>query len=32
MLHVTMIGCGAIGSAVLEAMHGDSHVAIDRVG
>ncbi len=31
MLRVTMIGCGAIGSGVLELLHGDADVAFDSV-
>ncbi|HSV51127.1 MAG TPA: aspartate dehydrogenase [Burkholderiaceae bacterium] len=31
MLRVAMIGCGAIGASVLELLHGDPDVRIDRV-
>lgn len=31
MLKVAMIGCGAIGASVLELLHGDPDVVVDRV-
>ncbi|WP_309681723.1 aspartate dehydrogenase [Polaromonas sp.] len=31
MLKIAMIGCGAIGASVLELLHGDADVAVDRV-
>ncbi|ABE45587.1 aspartate dehydrogenase [Polaromonas sp. JS666] len=31
MLKIAMIGCGAIGASVLELLHGDSDVVVDRV-
>lgn len=31
MLKVAMIGCGAIGASVLELLHGDADVVVDRV-
>ena len=31
MLKVAMIGCGAIGAGVLELLHGDCDVVVDRV-
>lgn len=31
MLKIAMIGCGAIGASVLELLHGDPDVVVDRV-
>lgn len=31
MLKIAMIGCGAIGTGVLELLHGDADVMVDRV-
>ncbi|MNF44302.1 hypothetical protein D3C84_254090 [compost metagenome] len=31
MLHITMIGCGAIGVGVLELLESDPHLCVDAV-